>query len=385
MRTFIIDQENNITVFASEKQARSSDSPGSETFLSQKELATLAADWPIRRLVEIWNSLTGIDPVKKFTDRKTAIARIWKAIQSLQPASLEAPETVAPLHDVGTRRAAKSKPTGKAKMGRKAAPEGNGPREGSKHAKILELIRKPKGSTLQDLMTATGWQAHSVRGFLSAVVGKRLGLKLESSKDDDGQRVYRKPPSQSGRTFLKNHAQQLVSVDFFVVPTLNLRLLFVFVILDHDRRRLVHFNVTDHPTAEWTAQQMIEAFPWDKTPRFLIRDRDRCYGNIFRQTVQGMNIQEVLTAPHSPWQNGYVERLIGSIRRECLDHVIVLNKASLRRTLRSYFLYYERARTHLALGKDAPEPRTVQLPQCGEVVELPEVGGLHHRYERRAA
>jgi hypothetical protein len=191
MRTFIIDQENNITVFASEKQAKTSDSTGAETFLSQQELATLAADWPIRRLVEIWNSLTGVDPVKKFTDRKIAIARIWKAIQSLRPASLEAQETVAPLHDVGTGRAAQSKPTGKAKMGRKAAPEGHGPREGSKHAKILELIRKPNGTTIQDLMTATGWQAHSVRGFLSAVVGKKLGLKLESSKDDDGHRVYR--------------------------------------------------------------------------------------------------------------------------------------------------------------------------------------------------
>jgi len=184
---------------------------------------------------------------------------------------------------------------------------------------------------------------------------------------------------------LKNHAQQLVSVDFFVVPTVSFRLLFVFVVLEHDRRRLVHFNVTDHPTAEWAAQQMLEAFPWDKTPRFLIRDRDGCYGNTFRQTVQRMNIQEVLTAPHSPWQNGYVERLIGSIRRECLDHVMVLNEASLRKVLRSYFRYYERTRTHLALGKDAPELRVVQPPECGRVVELPEVGRLHHRYERRAA
>src|ERR1035437_5682282 len=190
MKTFTIDSDNNITIFAPEKQAKATDATGTEAFTSQEELTKLAAEWPGGRLVEIWNSLTGVDPVKKFTDRKTAIARIWKAIQSLQPASLVAQETVAPLHDVGTRRAAKSKPTGKAKIGRKAATEGHGPRKGSKHAKILELIRKPNGTTIQDLMTATGWQAHSVRGFLSAVVGKKLGLKLESSKREDGQRAY---------------------------------------------------------------------------------------------------------------------------------------------------------------------------------------------------
>ena len=190
MRTFTIDQENNITVFASEKQAKAGESNGTEVFTTQEELAKLAGAWPGERLVQIWNSLTGVEPVKKFTDRKTAIARIWKAIQSLQPASLETQKTAAPLHDVGTGRAAKSKPTGKAKIGRKAATEGHGPREGSKHAKILELIRQPNGTTLQDLMTATGWQAHSVRGFLSAVVGKKMGLKLESSKREDGHRVY---------------------------------------------------------------------------------------------------------------------------------------------------------------------------------------------------
>ena len=195
----------------------------------------------------------------------------------------------------------------------------------------------------------------------------------------------RKPPSQTWRAFLKNHAQQIVSVDFFVVPTLSFRLLFVFVVLGHHRRRVVHFNVTAYPTAEWTAQQFLEAFPWDSAPRFLIRDRDGCYGEVFRQSIRGLNIQEVLTAPHSPWQNGYVERLIGSIRRECLDHVIVLDESSLRKILRSYFRYYERSRRHLALGKDAPQSREVHAPERGAVVERSEVGGLHHRYERRAA
>ena len=190
MRTFTIDQENNITVFGSEKQAKASNTTDGETFGSGEELTKLAAEWPGGRLVEIWNSLTGVDAVKKFTDRKTAIARIWKAIQNLQPASVEAQETAAPAHDVGTGRAAKSKATRKAKGSKKAATDGHAPREGSKNAKILELLRQPNGTTLQDLVTATGWQAHSVRGFLSAVVGKKLGLKLESSKREDGQRVY---------------------------------------------------------------------------------------------------------------------------------------------------------------------------------------------------
>jgi hypothetical protein len=190
MRTFTIDKENNITDFGSEKQAKASEATGAETFTSLEQLTKLAAEWPAGRLVEIWNSLTGVDPVKKFTDRKTAIARIWKAIQNLQPATVEAQEKAATAHDVGTGRAAKSKATRKAKVGKKPATEGHGPREGSKNAKILELLRQPNGTTIQDLMTATGWQAHSIRGFLSEVVGKKLGLKLESSKREDGQRVY---------------------------------------------------------------------------------------------------------------------------------------------------------------------------------------------------
>ncbi|MSO21526.1 MAG: transposase [Acidobacteria bacterium] len=212
-----------------------------------------------------------------------------------------------------------------------------------------------------------------------------LGFEVSETSVAKYMGMHRKPPSQTWRTFLKNHAQQLVSADFFIVPTLNFRLLYVFVVLEHHRRRVVHFNITANPTAEWAAQQMREAFPFDTAPRFLIRDRDKCYGKIFRETVQSMDIAEVLTAPHSPWQNGYVERLIGSIRRECLDHFLVLNETSLRKILRSYFQYYERARTHLALEKNAPQPREVFKPERGRVVEFPEVGELHHRYERRAA
>jgi putative transposase len=150
------------------------------------------------------------------------------------------------------------------------------------------------------------------------------------------------PPSQSWRTFLTNHASQLASIDFFTVPTATFRVLFVFVVLSHDRRRIVHVNVTAHPTAAWTAQQLREAWPWDTAPRFVIRDRDGIYGSDPQRTAQQMNIDEVLTAPRSPWQNPFVERLIGSLRRECLDHVIVWNERSLRRHLQGYLTYYTR-------------------------------------------
>jgi putative transposase len=163
------------------------------------------------------------------------------------------------------------------------------------------------------------------------------------------------------------------------------KVLFVLVILAHERRRIVHLHITEHPTAVWTAQQVVEAFPWDTAPRYLLRDRDRIYGTTFRQRVKHMGIKEVVIAPRSPWQNPYVERLIGSIRRDLLDQVIVLNEGHLRRLLQSYVDYYHRFRTHLSLAMDCPQPRPVHAPARGKVVAVPEVGGLHHHYERRAA
>lgn len=225
-----------------------------------------------------------------------------------------------------------------------------------------------------------GWGAPRIHGELG-----KLGIKVSETTVAKYMVRHRHPPSQTWRTFLANHIKDLVAADFFVVPTATFRLLFVFVILSHDRRRPIHFAVTSHPTAEWTAQQLLQAFPWDTAPRFLLRDRDGNYGKTFRDAAQGLGIEEVLCAPRSPWQNAYAERLIGSIRRECLDHVIVLHESGLRRVLRSYFDYYAHSRTHLSLGKDAPIPRPVQPPELGRVVELPEVGGLHHRYERCAA
>ncbi len=224
------------------------------------------------------------------------------------------------------------------------------------------------------------WGAPRIHGELG-----KLGIQVSETSVAKYMVHHRRPPSQTWRTFLNNHVKDLVAADSFVVPTATFRLLFVFVILARDRRRPVHVAVTSHPTAEWTARQLLQAFPWDTAPRFLLRDRDGNYGNVFQETAARLAIQEVLCAPRSPWQNAYAERLIGSIRRECLDHVVVLHESGLRRVLRSYFDYYARWRTHLSLHKDAPVPRAVQPAELGRVIELREVGGLHHRYERRVA
>ena len=224
------------------------------------------------------------------------------------------------------------------------------------------------------------WGAPRIHGELL-----KLGIDVAQRTVSRLLPKRRTPPSQSWRTFLANHARDLVSLDFFTVPTARLRVLFVLVVLAHHRRRVVHFNVTEHPTAHWAAQQIVDAFPDDSAPAYLLRDRDAVYGDSFRQRVKGMGIGEVLTAPRSPWQNPFAERLIGSIRRECLDHVVVFGDWHLRRILTAYFAYYHRARTHLSLDKDAPDGRPIEPPALGAIIPIPEVGGLHHRYVRRAA
>jgi len=176
------------------------------------------------------------------------------------------------------------------------------------------------------------WGAPRIHGELL-----KLGIDVSHATVAKYMVRNRKPPSQTWKTFLRNHMKDLVSTDFFIVPTATFQLLFVFIVLSHNRRRLVHFGVTGHPTAEWTAQQLREAFPWEEAPRYLLRDRDLCYGELSPKAADWMWIEEVLTAPYSPWQNPYAERFIGSIRRECLDHVIVLSERGLLRTLKSYY------------------------------------------------
>ena len=219
------------------------------------------------------------------------------------------------------------------------------------------------------------------------IYGELLKLGIAIGETSVGKYMVRRrtPPSQTWRTFLDNHLKSMVSVDFFAVPTIRFQILYVFLVLAHDRLRIVHFAVTAHPTAEWTAQQVREAFPWDTAPRYLLRDWDRIFGQDFVDQMKAMGIKQVLSAPRSPWQNADVERVIGTIRRECLDHMIVFSERCLSRHIQSFIANHHRSRTHLAVERDSPAPRPIQPPGLGRIIAIPEVGGPHHRYERRAA
>ena len=219
------------------------------------------------------------------------------------------------------------------------------------------------------------WGAPRIHGELL-----KLGIDVGQTSVAKYMARRRRPPSQGWRTFLRNHADGIASIDLFVVPTISFRLLYGLLVLRHDRRRILWLGVTAHPSAEWIAQQVTEACGWESAPHSLIRDRDRVYGEAFTRRVRAMGIRDRPTAPRSPWENGHAERLIGSIRRECLDHVIVFGERHLRHVLRSYARYYNGVRTHLSLGKDSPLPRDVQA--VGTILPLPVVQGLHHHYVR---
>jgi transposase InsO family protein len=224
------------------------------------------------------------------------------------------------------------------------------------------------------------WGAPRIHGELL-----KLGIDIGETSVGKYMARGRKPPSQTWRTFLENHLKTMVSVDFFTVPTIRFQLLYVFLVLAHDRRRILHFAVTAHPTAEWTAQQLRNAFPWDSAPRFLLRDRDRIFGLASPSRWRNWGLRKCWERPEVPQQRAYIERVIGTIRRECLDHLIIVNEAALHRHLQLFLEYYHGTRTHLSLEKDPPKRRSVQPPESGRVVAVPQVGGLHHRYERRAA
>ena len=238
---------------------------------------------------------------------------------------------------------------------------------------IKELIR-----TLSR-MNPTWGSPHNV-----GELGK-LGVFVAKSTVEKYMVKVSKPPSQTWRNFLKNHAKEIVSIDFIVVPTVRFTMLYVLVFLSVERRSVIHFNVTEHPTAEWSARQAIEAFPWDTAPKYLLRDRDAIFGSYFKRRVKNMGIKEVVTAYRSPWQNAYSERLNGSIRRECLDRVIIFGERHLRGVLRDYFEYYNRYRVHQSLEMDAPAGRKIHNTEEGNVVAVPHLGGLHYHYERRVA
>ena len=219
------------------------------------------------------------------------------------------------------------------------------------------------------------WGAPRIHGELL-----KLGFEVAQSSVAKYMVKRHGPPSQGWQTFLRNHAPDIAAMDLFVVPTIGFDLLYAVVIVRLDRRDLVWINVTTNPTAEWIARQLVEAFPWDGAPQYLIRDRDRIYGTVVTRRLRAMGIRDKPIAPASPWQNGFAERLIGSIRRECVDHFIVLGEAHLRRILRAYAGYYNQIRTHRSLDKDAPVSRSVQ--RTGNISSRPILGGLHHHYVR---
>jgi transposase InsO family protein len=247
-------------------------------------------------------------------------------------------------------------------------------------------LGRPKMSTeIRDLIRRMSlanplWGAPRIHGELL-----KLGIKVSQATVGRYMPWRPKAPSPTWRSFLHNHLTEIAAIDMFVVATATFRLLYALIVLGHDRRRIIHFDVTQNPTQDWLSRQMTEAFPWDTAPRYLLRDRDASYGPAFRDRIRVMGIKDVVTAPRSPWQNPYVERLIGSIRRECLDHIIIFNEHHLRGVLSEYFQYHHKTRTHLSLDKDCPDTRPIQPPTGGKIIAFPQVGGLHHRYERRAA
>ena len=219
------------------------------------------------------------------------------------------------------------------------------------------------------------WGAPRIHGELL-----KLGIDIGQTSVAKYMATRRDPPSQGWRTFLRNHADGIAAMDMFVVPTISFRLLYGLLIMGHGRRHILWFGVTAHPTAEWIANQVTEACGWEQAPRYLIRDRDGAYGEVLIRRLRSIGIRDRPTSPRSPWQNGYAERLIGSIRRECLDHVVVFGERHLRHLLRSYATYYNSARTHLSVNKDAPSPRAVHA--VGRILPTPFLGGLHHLYVR---
>jgi transposase InsO family protein len=236
------------------------------------------------------------------------------------------------------------------------------------NAEIRDLIREMSRANRL-------WGAPRIHGEL-------LKLGIEVAQSTVAKYMVRRhgPPSQSWRTFLRNHADGIAAVDLFVVPTIGFKLLYCLIVLGHGRRKLIHHAITAHPTAEWIVQQIVEAFSWDEAPRYLVRDRDAVYGQVVKRRLRGLGIRDRPIAPSSPWQNAYVERMIGSARRECTDHTIVLGETHLRRIMSAYAAYYNKARTHLSLGKDAPISRSIE--EFGRIIAEPMVGGLHYRYAR---
>lgn len=285
---------------------------------------------------------------------------LFTALYDVQPGvlgsiSIVRPETVVRWHRTGFRLLWKHR--SRSEAGRPRVP-----------AEVRPLIRQIR-------MENPFWGAPRIHGELL-----KLGIDVSQSTVANYMVRGRKPPLQGWLTFLRNHANGIAAIDLFVVPTIGFRLFYGFVVLNHARRQIVHVGTTCHPTAQWLARQITEAFPWEPAPDFLIRDRDCACGDVFRQRLWAMGIRDGPVAPRSPWQNDYAERVIGSVRREPLDHVIVIGEVHLHRLLRDYADYDNTLRPHLGLAKDTPLARPVR--HRGRIISVPKVGGLHHAYTR---
>ena len=309
----------------------------------------------LRHQVMVLQEQLGRRPRLSRWDRLLFAALYHVQPQVVHSISIVQPETVVRWHRAGFRVLWRHKSRGKA--GRPRID-----------AEVRRLIR-------QISQENPLWGAPRIHGELL-----KIGIDVCQSTVAKYMVRGRRPPSQGWLTFLRNHAHGIAAIDLFVVPTFSFRLLYGLVILHLGRRRIVHVAATYHPTAEWLARQITEAFPWETAPDHLIRDRDSAYGDPFRKRLSAMGIRDGPTAPRSPWQNGYVERAIGSIRRELLDHVIIIGEQHLRYLLRDYADYHNNWRTHLGLAKDTPLPRRIQYR--GAIKSTPKLGGLHHAYVR---
>jgi len=287
------------------------------------------------------------------------LSRYWAGWKS--PLRLVKPETVISWHRKSWRLfwRWKSKPTD---YGRPNLP-----------CEVINLIRK---MSLENPL----WGAPRIHGELVM-----LGIDVSESTVAKYMVKRKGRPTQNWKTFLENHLSEIAAIDFLTIPTITFRTLYVFVVLSLDRRQVVHFNVTSNPTAEWTARQLVQAFPFESAPKYLIRDRDGIYGGRVLETIKFLNMHDKVISARSPWQNGYCERVVGTIKREFLNHMIIFNESHARRLLKKYFEYYHEDRTHLGLDKETPSCRKVEPPHLGLVKRKPMAGGLHSRYFREAA
>src|ERR1700676_1645452 len=313
---------------------------------------------------EIWTLRKEINVLRRTASKKLSFSAIdrlvfvglYRLFPNVRDAlAIVKPETIVRWHRAGFRSywRWKSRPRG----GRPTVP--------------LEIRRLIREISIANPL----WGAPRVHGELL-----KLGINIGQTSVAKYMVRRRHPPSQGWKTFIRNHADGIAAMDMFVVPTISSRLLYGLLIVGHGRRQILWFGVTAHPTAEWIANQITEACGWEQAPRYLIRDRDGAYSEVFIRRLRSMGIRDRPTSPRSPWENGYAERLIGSIRRECVDHIIVLGERHLRHLLLSYMKYYNQARTHLSLEKDAPVSRAVE--QAGQILCRPILGGLHHQYVR---